>query len=75
MKATLTLEFMLPEETSAYHAAANASGYIEVLRGIDEYLRASLKYKDLTVGYASALQDVRDELHRALSDAGILLNE
>jgi hypothetical protein len=72
MKATLT--FSLPEEQHEYSNAVDGANMRSVLWDLDQWLRAKLKYEELTDGQYDAFKETRDELHRLLIEEKIDLN-
>jgi hypothetical protein len=69
MKATLT--FNLPEEDHEYSNAVDGSKMRSVLWDLDQWLRAKLKYEELTDGQYDAYKATRDELRRLLIDENV----
>jgi hypothetical protein len=69
MKATLT--FNLPEEDHEYSNAVDGSKMRSVLWDLDQWLRAKLKYEELTDGKYDAFKETRDELRRLLIEENV----
>lgn len=69
MKASIT--FILPEEEHEYRNAIEGAKMRSILWDIDQWLRAKLKYEDLTDGQYDAYKATRDELRRLLMEANI----
>ena len=69
MKATLT--FNLPEENHEYSNAVDGSKMRSVLWDLDQWLRAKLKYEELTDGQYDAYKATRDELRRLLIEENV----
>jgi hypothetical protein len=69
MKATLT--FNLPEEDHEYANAVDGSKMRSVLWDLDQWLRAKLKYEELTDGQYDAYKATRDELRRLLIEENV----
>jgi hypothetical protein len=69
MKATLT--FNLPEEDHEYSNAVDGSKMRSVLWDLDQWLRAKLKYEELTDGQYDAYKATRDELRRLLIEENV----
>jgi hypothetical protein len=73
MKATLT--FNLPEEQHEYSNAVEGSKMRSVLWELDQWLRAKLKYEELSDGQYDAFKQTRDELRRSLIEENIDLDK
>jgi hypothetical protein len=73
MKATLT--FNLPEENHEYANAIDGSKMRSALWELDQWLRAKLKYEELTDGQYDAFKETRDELRRLLIEENIDLEK
>lgn len=69
MKATLT--FNLPDEDHEYTDAVNASKMHSILWDVDQWLRAKLKYEELSDGQYDAFKETRDHLRRLLIEENI----
>lgn len=65
------LRFKLPEEQEEFTTALNGGKYRCLITDIDDYLRAKLKYGELTKTDEKILQEVRDRLHQAMEDNGV----
>jgi hypothetical protein len=74
MKAIL--EFDLPDDARELRLALKASAYLAVLWDFDQKLRAVIKYgEDKPPEIRQAMVELREELHDALSERGINLDE
>jgi hypothetical protein len=73
MKATLT--FSLPEEQHEYCNAVEGSKMRSVLWELDQWLRAKLKYEDLSDGQYDAFKQTRDELRKLLQEENVDLEK
>jgi hypothetical protein len=73
MKATLT--FSLPEEQHEYSNAVDGAKMRSALWELDQWLRAKLKYEELTDGQYDAFKETRDELRRLLIEENIDLEK
>jgi hypothetical protein len=73
MKATLT--FNLPEENHEYSNAVDGSKMRSALWELDQWLRAKLKYEELTDGKYDAFKETRDELRKLLIEENIDLEK
>jgi hypothetical protein len=73
MKATLT--FNLPEENHEYANAVDGSKMRSALWELDQWLRAKLKYEELSDGQYDAFKETRDELRRLLIEENIDLEK
>jgi hypothetical protein len=73
MKATLT--FNLPEEHHEYANAVDGAKMRSVLWELDQWLRAKLKYEELSDGQYDAFKQTRDELRRSLIEENIDLEK
>jgi hypothetical protein len=69
MKATLT--FNLPEDEDKYCDAVNASKMHSILWDVDQWLRAKMKYEELSDGQYDAFKETRDHLRRLLIEENI----
>lgn len=67
------LSFRLPEETTEFRDALQGSGFKGVVWQLDEFLRMRIKHGELSDEVATALQEVRDQLHQACSESGVEL--
>jgi len=56
------LEFDLPEETEDFQYAVKGSHFACVIDELDNFLRAKLKYEELTDEQDACYQAVRDKL-------------
>jgi hypothetical protein len=73
MKATLT--FSLPEEEYEYSNAVEGTKMRSVLWDLDQWLRAKLKYEELTDGKYDAFKETRDHLRSLLVEENIDLEK
>ena len=69
MKATLT--FNLPDEGQEYTDAVNGSKMRSILWDVDQWLRAKLKYEELSDGQYDAFKETRDHLRTLLIEDNI----
>ena len=69
MKATLT--FNLPEDEDKYCDAVNSSKMHSILWDVDQWLRAKMKYEELSDGQYDAFKETRDHLRRLLIEENI----
>lgn len=58
----VTLAYMLPEEKEEFELAMKGIDNFAVVENMDDYLRAKLKYQDLTETEAKIYQEIRDKL-------------
>jgi len=75
MKATLSFNLDEPDDRSAHKRAVSATDLYIAIHEFDNYLRARLKYEELTEEVADALQKARDSLHNELGDRGVSLGD
>lgn len=61
MKASLI--FKLPEENEEFHLAQHGGDYYRVLSDLDNFLRAKLKYEQLSEQEADIYQSIRTTLY------------
>jgi hypothetical protein len=73
MKATLT--FNLPEEQHEFANATQGAKMRSVLWELDQWLRAKLKYEELSDEQYDAFKQTRDELRRLLIEENIDLDQ
>ena len=73
MKATIT--FTLPEEEHEYRNAVEGAKMRSILWEIDQWLRAKLKYEELTDGQYDAYKATRDELLKLLIEENVDLEK
>lgn len=66
MKATLV--FTLPEDHEELKCAQNGLKYRSALEEMDSYLRGRLKYEDLDLEVATALEAARRHLNELMRD-------
>lgn len=63
-----TLEYSLPEEKSEFDTARQGVDYMLALQDLDNWLRAKLKYEEISATEAVIFQKVRDQLHECCKD-------
>lgn len=73
MKAIL--EFNLPDENYEYLNAINGTKFRSVLWDLDQWMRAKLKFEDLSDGAYDAIKETRDQLQALLQDENIDIYE
>ena len=73
MKAVL--EFDLPEDNYEFANATNGSKMRSVLWELDQWMRAKLKFEDLSDGAYDAIKETRDQLQALLQDENIDIYE
>ena len=73
MKATLT--FNLPEESHEYLNALQGAQLKTILWDVDQWLRAKMKYEELSDGQYDAFKETRDHLRRLLIEENIDLEK
>jgi hypothetical protein len=73
MKAIL--EFDLPEENHEFANATQGAKMRSVLWELDQWLRAKLKYEELSDDQYDAFKQTRDELRRLLIEENIDLDQ
>jgi hypothetical protein len=73
MKAIL--EFNLPEESYEYNAAREGTKYRGVLWELEQWMRAKLKFEDLSDGAYDAIKETREQLQALLQDENIDIYE
>ena len=73
MKATLT--FNLPEEEHEYTNAVEGAKMRSILWDVDQWLRAKMKYEELSDGQFDAFKETRDHLRRLLIEENIDLEK
>lgn len=71
MKATLS--FSLPDEQEEFDAALDGMEWKIVVSEISDYLRAELKYKELTDDQRDCLEQARDVLLSAIDGRNLSL--
>jgi hypothetical protein len=72
MKATL--EFKLPEENHEFANATQGAKMRSVLWELDQWLRAKLKFEELSDGQYDAYKLTRDQLRELLQEENIDLD-
>ena len=72
MKATIT--FNLPEEEHEYRNAVEGAKMRSILWDVDQWLRAKLKYEELSDGNV-AFKETRDHLRRLLIEENVDLEK
>jgi hypothetical protein len=73
MKATLT--FNLPEENHEYLNSLQGAQLKTILWDVDQWLRAKMKYEELSDGQYDAFKETRDHLRRLLIEENIDLEK
>ena len=73
MKATL--KFKLPEEEHEFNNAFQGAKMHYILWDVDQWLRAKMKYEELSDGQYDAFKETRDHLRRLLIEANIDLEK
>jgi hypothetical protein len=73
MKATIT--FNLPEEEHEYRNAVEGAKMRSILWDVDQWLRAKLKYEELSDGAYDAFKETRDHLRRLLIEENVDLEK
>lgn len=66
-----TLQFNLPEEQQEFEYASNGTSYSCVISEMDNYLRAKLKYEDLSEEIGNVYQEVRDKLNELCNEYNV----
>lgn len=73
MKAIL--EFNLPEDDYMFNDARNGTAWHDVVRGILDRTRATLKYQDPPEEVAKVIANLRDDIFQELGDRGLRLDD
>ena len=73
MKATIT--FTLPDEEHEYRNAIEGAKMRVILWDVDQFLRAKMKYEDLSDGQYDAFKETREHLRRLLIEENIDLEK
>jgi hypothetical protein len=73
MKATIT--FTLPEENHEYRNAIEGEKMRVILWDVDQFLRAKMKYEELSDGQYDAFKETREHLRRLLIEENIDLEK
>ena len=73
MKATIT--FTLPEEEEEYRNAIEGAKMRAILWDVDQFLRAKMKYEELSDGQYDAFKETREHLRRLLIEENIDLEK
>ena len=73
MKATIT--FTLPEEEEEYRNAIEGAKMRAMLWDVDQFLRAKMKYEELSDGQYDAFKETREHLRRLLIEENIDLEK
>lgn len=73
MKATIT--FTLPEEEHEYRNAVEGAKMRSILWEIDKWLRAKLKYEELSDEQYDAFKETREELLKLLIEENVDLEK
>jgi hypothetical protein len=70
---TATLAFSLPEEQEEFYLAAKGADWRIVVEDMDGWLRAKLKYEQLTPEQDAAYEEARKHLFTILEERGLQL--
>ena len=73
MKATIT--FTLPDEEDEYRNAIEGAKMRVILWDVDQFLRAKMKYEELSDGQYDAFKETREHLRRLLIEENIDLEK
>lgn len=73
MKATIT--FTLPKEEHEYRNAIEGAKMRVILWDVDQFLRAKMKYEELSDGQYDAFKETREHLRRLLIEENIDLEK
>ena len=73
MKATIT--FTLPDEEHEYRSAIEGKKMRVILWDVDQFLRAKMKYEELSDGQYDAFKETREHLRRLLIEENIDLEK
>jgi len=73
MKATIT--FTLPQENHEYRNAIEGEKMRVILWDVDQFLRAKMKYEELSDGQYDAFKETREHLRRLLIEENIDLEK
>ena len=73
MKATIT--FTLPKEEHEYRSAIEGEKMRVILWDVDQFLRAKMKYEELSDGQYDAFKETREHLRRLLIEENIDLEK
>ena len=73
MKATIT--FTLPDEEHEYRRAIEGKKMRAILWDVDQFLRAKMKYEELSDGQYDAFKETREHLRRLLIEENIDLEK
>ena len=73
MKATIT--FTLPDEEHEYRSAIEGKKMRAMLWDVDQFLRAKMKYEELSDGQYDAFKETREHLRRLLIEENIDLEK
>lgn len=73
MKARL--DFDLPDDEYEYSNAINGSKMRSIIWDVDQWLRAKMKYEELSDGQYDAFKETRDHLRRLLIEENIDLEK
>ena len=57
-----TIEFNLPEEEEELRITMNASRYLAIIFGLNEWLRSEIKYQELPEETKDTYQKVREKI-------------
>jgi len=70
-----TLTFNLPEENDEHREALQAGKVLGAIQEFDNFLRAKIKYEDLSENDYKIYESVREKLHNSFAEAGVTLWE
>jgi hypothetical protein len=70
---TATLTFTLPEEQEEFQCAVDGSEWKSAMDDISNWLRAKLKYEELTPEQDAAYEAARNQLHTIIQERGLSL--
>jgi hypothetical protein len=73
MKATITFTFL--EENHEYRNAIEGEKMRVILWDVDQFLRAKMKYEELSDGQYDAFKETREHLRRLLIEENIDLEK
>lgn len=71
MKATVKLEFNLPEEFDSLQATLKGPQLLSLIRELDSELRTKIKYKDLPEGEEEIYSEIRSRLNEIINEIGL----
>ena len=65
------LRFNLPDENEEFKYAQNGVQYAIVVEEMHQYLRAKLKYEDLSEDHYKIYESIRTKLYELMNDRGL----